>query len=267
MRWTQDNADALAKAAPEIPLAFHNRRRANWRTLLAVAEAGGGDWEKDGWKAALAIEALAAALDPSIGVQLLGAIKGAFEARGTDRITSAGLINDLIADETAPWATYNKGKPISQRQVANLLKAYGIKPKTIRLDDGSFPKGYLLEWFTDVFSRFYGADGAPTSETSFHTSTDLFSQDFSTSTSTSTDPHVEVRKPFENNDVDMWKPKSECPGGFACDGANGEGSERPSVCDLCGEPEHPGDPVQEVYVGDQGPLRLHRRCQSEFLKD
>jgi hypothetical protein len=154
MRWTEDNAEALAKAAPEIPPGFHNRRRANWHTLLAVAEAGGGEWKKEGWKAALAIEAIAATFDPSIGVQLLVAIKGAFAARGKDRITSAGLITDLVADETAPWATYNKGKPISQRQVAKLLDGYGIKPKTIRLDDGSFPKGYLLECFIDAFTRF-----------------------------------------------------------------------------------------------------------------
>ena len=63
----------------------------------------------------------------------------------------------LVGDKTAPWATYNKGKEISQAQVAKLLTPYGIKPKTIRWDegtkDGSYPKGYLLEWFTEVFDR------------------------------------------------------------------------------------------------------------------
>jgi putative DNA primase/helicase len=152
MRWATDKAAVLAKAAPEIPPGFHNRRRANWVPLLAIAEAAGGDWKKAGWKAALAIEAVADTFDPSVGVELLRAIKSAFEARETDRITSAGLINDLVADETARWATYNKGKSISQRQVASLLKAYVIKPKTIRLDDGSTAKGYLVEWFTDAFS-------------------------------------------------------------------------------------------------------------------
>ena len=143
MRWTADNAAALAKATPEIPPGFHNRRRANWVPLLAIAEAGGGDWKKAAWKAALAIEAVADTFDPSIGVELLRAIKGVFEARekskdpitlvNKDRITSAGLVTELVADETAPWATWNKGKPISQRQVAGLLKPYGIKPRTIRL--------------------------------------------------------------------------------------------------------------------------------------
>jgi Protein of unknown function (DUF3631) len=194
MRWAVDNTEAVAKAAPEIPPGFHNRRRANWVPLLAIAEAGDGDWKRAGWQAARAIEAVAATFDPSIGVQLLGAIKGAFEARGTDRVTSAGLVEDLVADATAPWATWNKGKPISQRQVGNLLKDYGIKPKTIRLDDGSFPKGYLLEWFADVFSRFNVSIGDLPPSPSATSSTDLFAEGFSISTPTSTQPPCGSRK-------------------------------------------------------------------------
>src|SRR5262249_16656598 len=103
MRWAADNADALGKATPEIPPGFHNRRRANWVPLLAIAEAGGGDWKQAGWKAALAIEAVADTFDPSIGVELLRAIKVVFG--NADRIPSADLIDDLVADATAPWAT------------------------------------------------------------------------------------------------------------------------------------------------------------------
>src|SRR5262249_30641678 len=108
MRWAADNAEAVAKATPEIPSGFHNRRRANWVPLLAIAEAG--DWKTMAWKAALAIEAVADTFDPSIGIELLRAIKTAFGARNADRITSADLIAELLRDETAPWATYNKGK-------------------------------------------------------------------------------------------------------------------------------------------------------------
>ena len=38
MRWANDNADAVAKAKPGIPPGFYNRRRANWKPLLAIAE-------------------------------------------------------------------------------------------------------------------------------------------------------------------------------------------------------------------------------------
>jgi uncharacterized protein DUF3631 len=208
MRWAADNAEALAKATPEIPPGFHNRRRANWMPLLAIAEAGGGDWKKAGWKAALAIEAVADTFDPSIGVELLRAIKGAFAARNEDWITSPDLNDDLVADETAPWATYNKGKPISQRQVAKLFKPYGIKPKTIRLDDGTYPKGYLRKWFTDIFDRFCTPSSPQTPDSSFHTSTTLFSQEKPSFHSASENLSVETRKPFENNDVEMWKSKN-----------------------------------------------------------
>jgi hypothetical protein len=129
----------LPKAKPEIPPGFDNRRRANWNPLLAIAEACGGEWKRAAWKAAFAIEAIADTFDPSIGVELLRAIEAAFEVqargpRNKDRIKSEDLIKELVSDATAPWATYNKGKPISERQIAGLLKNYEIDPKTIRFD-------------------------------------------------------------------------------------------------------------------------------------
>jgi hypothetical protein len=209
MRWAADNVEAIAKATPEIPPSFHNRRRANWVPLLAIAEAGGGDWKTAGWQAALAIEAVADTFDPSIGVELLRAIAAVFEARAKapqdrDRVTSGDLVTELVADPTAPWATYNKGKPISQRQVAGLLKAYGIKPKVIRLGDGSTPRGYLLEWFADVFSRFYVPSSAQPSDLSATCATDLFSKDFSQFSSATSRLDVADKKDeklFNINDV------------------------------------------------------------------
>jgi hypothetical protein len=213
MRWAADNADALVKATPEIPSGFHNRRRANWVPLLAIAEAGAAEWKTAAWKAARAIEAVADTLDPSIGVELLRAIKGAFEARAKqasnkDRITSTTLITDLVADETAPWATYNRGKPISQRQVAGLLKPYGIKPRVIRFDDGtadgSTPRGYLLEWFTDAFDRFCTSSSAHPPFSSATSATDLFSKDFSPFSSATSPSDVADKndeKPSDINDV------------------------------------------------------------------
>jgi hypothetical protein len=215
MRWTADNTVALAKAAPEILPGFHNRRRANWGPLLAIAEAGGGDWKKAAWQAALAIEAVADTFDPSIGVELLRAIKTVFDAReksedlitlaNKNRISSASLVAELIADQTAPWATYNKGKPISQRQVAGLLKPYGIKPGTVRLDDGTHDgttaKGYLLEWFADVFGRFYTPFSPQNPNSSVTSVTSLFAHDNHPSHHPSQAPACDGRKPFNNNDV------------------------------------------------------------------
>jgi hypothetical protein len=39
-------------------------------------------------------------------------------------------------------------------------------------------------------------------------------------------------------------------------------------CVHCGEPERPGEPVQDVWVGDEGrAFPLHRRCEDEWLKE
>ena len=235
MRWADDNAAALGKSTPEIPPGFHNRRRANWVPLLAIGEFGGGDWKKAAWKAALAIEAVADTFDPSIGVELLRAVKVAFEARNTDRITSASLITDLVADETAPWATWNKGKPISQRQVSGLLKPYGIRPGTIRLDDGSTPKGYLLEWFADVFSRFHTASSSQNQDSIRHAATSLFSQENHPPHHPPQAPPCGGGKPFEINDVADISGKSgseTCSGGFVASVA--------AVAPLAGNGSEPG---------------------------
>jgi len=218
MRWAADNAEALAKAEPEMPPAFHNRRRANWVPLLAIAEAGGGGWKKAGEKAALAIEAIADTFDPSIGVQLLRAIRDAFEARATDRISSASLISDLVADETGPWATYNKGKPISQRQVASRLKQYSIRPDTIRLGEAT-PRGYIFADLEEALTRFCSSDIPSPPEnpgTIRNTATDLFSQENS-AFSSETEPDVLRIRSATEPDV-FWIENSERPNndGLCC---------------------------------------------------
>ena len=52
------------------------------------------------------------------------------------------------------WAEMPRtGKPITQLQLAHLLRGYGVKPKTIHLlgTDQIKAKGYLLEGFEKPF--------------------------------------------------------------------------------------------------------------------
>ena len=51
-RWADDNGSALTAATPEIPPGFHNRVRANWKLLLAIAENAGNEWKRAAWQAA-----------------------------------------------------------------------------------------------------------------------------------------------------------------------------------------------------------------------
>ena len=243
MRWSSDNADALAKAEPTIPPAFHNRRRANWVPLLAIAEAAGGGWKKAGEKAALAIEAIADTFEPSLGVQLLEAIRGVFQARGQDRISSADMIAELVADEIGPWATYNKGKPIAQRQVASLLKPFGIKPRAVRLADGSNKKGYILAWFNDAFTRFCSSDTHPSAQTPDsvrHSVTDLFSQDNSAISSVTS--HSGVTDEITSNPLENYN----------CDAVTGRkgGFGDESVCERSATQKTHSEPYENCIADD-----------------
>jgi putative DNA primase/helicase len=69
-------------------------------------------------------------------------------------LTSKRLIELLIADEDQPWATYNKGNPVSQRQVARLLGAYSIISETVHLAGEKDAKGYKLDRFHDAFESY-----------------------------------------------------------------------------------------------------------------
>ena len=84
LRWAMDNAEALAARRPEIPQDFHNRRRANWRPLLAIAEQM--DVKQAGLEAALEIEQRQIAADPSTGIQLLAAIRFIFDEMVAGRL-------------------------------------------------------------------------------------------------------------------------------------------------------------------------------------
>jgi Protein of unknown function (DUF3631) len=153
LRWAIDNANVLAGATPESPPGFHNRRRVNWRTLLAIAEAVGGGWKLAAWKAAIAIEQAHDTFDPAIGVQLLADIRDIFARLGTTRMTSATLIDELIKDGEKPWATLNRGKPITENRLARMLKEFQVRPRTVRTTNER-AKGYQLAWFEDAFGRY-----------------------------------------------------------------------------------------------------------------
>jgi hypothetical protein len=103
-RWADDNGATLMAAAPEIPPGFHNRVRANWKLLLAIAESVGGDWKRRAWRVASTIEKVRETFEQSIGLQLLSDIRTMFAASGADFMTSLQIVAKLTADPEKPWA-------------------------------------------------------------------------------------------------------------------------------------------------------------------
>ncbi len=134
-----------------VPASGNDRADDNWSPLFAIAEVVGGSWPQ---KVKTAMAALVrAGDDEAIGSKLLGDIKGIFEARNLDRIFSNDLVESLKNLSESPWADWSKGKGLTKTGLARLLKPFGVKSKTMRIDEDRF-KGYSLESFQDAFKRY-----------------------------------------------------------------------------------------------------------------
>jgi putative DNA primase/helicase len=152
VRFSRDNAQVIRLIKPQIADTLNDRAADNWWPLLAIAEAAGGDWTKAALESAKAFSG-AENEAPGIGTELLADIRKAFGDK--DRLSSADLIEALCADPERPWATFHHGKAMTQRQLANRLRAFEIVSQTIWLGDpGSTLKGYKLDQFTEAFVRY-----------------------------------------------------------------------------------------------------------------
>lgn len=153
-RFSQDYSDKVRHAKPTLPDTLNDRAQDNWEPLFAIAEIAGDEWLQLARTAALKIS-LNSDQSESIGVQLLFDIQEIYEPQCIDRFTTSELITALCKDDEKPWATYNRGRPITPRQIANRLKEFGIISNTIRIGTIT-AKGYQYWQFADAFSRYLG---------------------------------------------------------------------------------------------------------------
>ena len=200
-RWANDNAAALCNAKPDIPPGFYNRVKANWKLLLAIAEAACGDWKQRAQQAAGAIEQVKEGFEPSFGVRLLQAMQAVLKP-DIECLLSKDVIAALIEDPEQPWLEYNNGKPITQKQLARLLGQYQIKSCNVRPSVGPQGKGYRRTDFEEAWERYAGrAPGFPYSDPSQRPKTDEMgtSRDFSSVPETSWDGSKNAN--LSNNDA------------------------------------------------------------------
>jgi putative DNA primase/helicase len=144
-RFAADNLLRLTACCPQMPDGFANRLAANWKPLLAIAEIC--DAAERARKAAIALSRRAD--EASLGVELLRDIRDILDNR--DRIRSEELVNKLQAMADRPWAEMPfTNKPITQLQLAKMLKPYSVRPEQVRFGELTF-KGYMREWFESAF--------------------------------------------------------------------------------------------------------------------
>ncbi|MCB1811946.1 MAG: DUF3631 domain-containing protein [Candidatus Competibacteraceae bacterium] len=153
LRWAHDHSAQVSTCDPELPPGINDRAADNWRPLAQIADSIGGDWRA---RLIASIRCLAEtdSDDDSIGAELLRDVKAIFESKSVDRIFTADLLEALCNDDEAPWSTWNRGKPITARQLANRFKDFGIVTKQPVRIGSLVAKGYRLNQFDDAFSRY-----------------------------------------------------------------------------------------------------------------
>jgi putative DNA primase/helicase len=158
-RFAVDYAHQIQNARPVLPEELGDRAQDNWEPLFAIAMCAGDEWVERANRAARAM-APASEVLASTGNDLLADIREVLSRWSSQTIKTTDLIDRLTADEDMGWVTYNRGKPLTPRQLAKLLSAYQIKPKTVRQPKsthsptGSTPKGYDVADFEDAFRRY-----------------------------------------------------------------------------------------------------------------
>ena len=136
-----------------MPPELHNRAADNWRPLLAIADdLGHGE---DARTAAIALSVNR--LDEDPGVILLTDIRSVFDASGVDRLTSAALVEALLALEDSLWHDWRglrddrPARKLSQSELARLLRPFSIRPHVIwpanRMPGDKSFRGYLRSKF------------------------------------------------------------------------------------------------------------------------
>ena len=151
-RWADDTRARLAEADPDMPPVLFNRVADNWRPLIAVADAAGGEWPERARRVAEA----AAAQDPDESARtiLLADLRDLFDREPSGVLfTKEDILPVLAGMDHRPWPEWRNDKPLSAKQLAGLLKPFRVSPGTVRRGDRT-DKGYRRADLEDAFARY-----------------------------------------------------------------------------------------------------------------
>jgi Protein of unknown function (DUF3631) len=156
--------DMLRDARPVLPEELNDRQQDITEPLLAIADLAGGEWPNS-LRSAL-VKLCTNEEDADIGVKLLGAIKAVFDSTGDNKLTTDDILHALVAIEDGPWALMfedalklNKLQTAASK-LAKKLKPYKtpdgkkIKPRSIKLGDGTVARGYYKEDFWAAWGKY-----------------------------------------------------------------------------------------------------------------
>ena len=153
-RWAADDGERL-NLNPTVPAPLGDREGDISVPLLAISDQAGPGWATRGRSSLLGLFGLRAADDSAeeVGIMLLTDIRQIFVGKAATRRSSKELCDDLATYDERPWPELRNGKPITEPQLARVLRPFGIRPGVIR-DGDATPRGYLKKAFEDAWARY-----------------------------------------------------------------------------------------------------------------
>ena len=125
-KWAADVAGWVGDPWPDMPAGVADRAADVWEPLLMVADLAGGDWPQRAAEACTAFVTGARDDTASIGTRLLADLRDVFG--DADALLTQTILDRLHALDESPWADWY-GKPLNARDLAELLKPYGVKSR------------------------------------------------------------------------------------------------------------------------------------------
>jgi hypothetical protein len=159
--WAATVAEQVGDPWPEMPPAVADRAADVWEPLLMVGELARDKWRQLAWDACTAFAEGARDDTETVGTRLLADLRQIFGDQ--EKMSTDAILTALCALEESPWADWY-GHTLNPRDLAKLLKPYGVKSDKIRLGEQSV-RGYRSEDLCQPW-RSYLAAGSGTSGTS-----------------------------------------------------------------------------------------------------
>lgn len=152
-RLAQDHKLTLLTTPIESIPQLNDRANDCFEPLLQIASLAGENWLTQAKQAAIKLSGEQEDNNSS-RTELLNDIKTIFDTKQIDRLFSHEMIYALNEDNEANWCTWNRGKGITARNLAKILKEFSIVSNTIRIGFSNPAKGYIKDQFNDAFKRY-----------------------------------------------------------------------------------------------------------------
>jgi hypothetical protein len=155
--WVTGYADDVGfpEEVPNNPL--EDRDADNWESLLAIADAAGGDWPMRARQAAKEITANEVGMSrETVSLELLRDLVSVWQPVTSPALLTSDILRDLWALEGARWDQYY-GRGFSERDLAEFLKPYEVRPTNVNVR-GKHGKGYRRDDLFDAWERYLADD-------------------------------------------------------------------------------------------------------------